>query len=470
MAKGYYLVLGDKTTCGGKILGGDPTHTLFGKAIAREQEPVTCGQHPGIYMITGHIPGDSVMGRKFAGTLHSKSSCPCQARFVPSMINDAYEFVSSMGGTEPEQHAQSAKKDNIHLDYQILLKGVNILTPLQAPDYKEMINGSATNNTEKVEFQIINKGDEAEGLSLEVIDGNDLIYSEKQTGKFFESGEHFWNWDGYSNEGILDTRRLKSKSLIVRLIALKGDKMLKVDYRLKNSSKEQEWVDVKVDRNTFTAEIFWRVAFKNGGVDGDNSLLQPISYSDLEGMAKDGIEYYWSRNGSRSSGIGNSIATVKGNYKVKVSVSVNVEPAMPSFKLTEVLESDYGRSTSLAGFRKVCHNLGYYYERYVQQLEINYLSSAESRFKMDSAHEMGHIVLDKYGDGSSPDYSWSHKGTSSVMTQEPLGGFPMPRTGEIDLMKYSDNPSPSYIQFLNSIAASDDVKGLIWLSRVKFNG
>ncbi|QUT17943.1 PAAR domain-containing protein [Rahnella inusitata] len=95
MAKGYYLVIKDKTTCGGIITEGDPTHTLFGKAIAREQDRVTCGKHPGMFIIVGHIPGDSVMGRKFAGTLHSKSSCPCQARFIPSMINDTYAFSES---------------------------------------------------------------------------------------------------------------------------------------------------------------------------------------------------------------------------------------------------------------------------------------------------------------------------------------------------------------------------------------
>lgn len=38
MAKGYYLVKGDMTTCGGKILGGDPTDTVMGIPVAREQE------------------------------------------------------------------------------------------------------------------------------------------------------------------------------------------------------------------------------------------------------------------------------------------------------------------------------------------------------------------------------------------------------------------------------------------------
>ncbi|THK20105.1 hypothetical protein D6T60_28475 [Escherichia coli] len=52
-----------------------------------------------------------------------------------------------------------------------------------------------------------NKGDEAEGLSLEVLDGNEVIYSEQQTGKYFDKGEHAWQWDGYSNQGILDTTK-----------------------------------------------------------------------------------------------------------------------------------------------------------------------------------------------------------------------------------------------------------------------
>ncbi|AMR39270.1 PAAR domain-containing protein [Pluralibacter gergoviae] len=90
MAKGYYLVLGDKTTCGGKIIEGTPDHLLFGKPLARDRDKVTCGQHPGIYMIVGGIPEDTVHGRMMAGTLHSVSSCPCRARFLPSILEDSY--------------------------------------------------------------------------------------------------------------------------------------------------------------------------------------------------------------------------------------------------------------------------------------------------------------------------------------------------------------------------------------------
>lgn len=102
MAKGYYLVLGDKTTCGGMIIGGDTTHTLLGKPVAREQEQVTCGIYPGIFTIVGHIPCDSVNGRKFAGTLHSKSSCPCQSRLIPSILTDTYEKESNVSNNASE--------------------------------------------------------------------------------------------------------------------------------------------------------------------------------------------------------------------------------------------------------------------------------------------------------------------------------------------------------------------------------
>ncbi|WP_016679026.1 PAAR domain-containing protein, partial [Yersinia pestis] len=92
MAKGYYLGVGDETTCGGVIIEGDATHVLMGKAVAREQDRVTCGKHPGTYIIIGHVPGDSVNGRKFAGTLNSQSNCPCKAWFIPSLVHDTYEF------------------------------------------------------------------------------------------------------------------------------------------------------------------------------------------------------------------------------------------------------------------------------------------------------------------------------------------------------------------------------------------
>ncbi|MBW1252408.1 polymorphic toxin type 44 domain-containing protein [Pantoea allii] len=102
-AEGFYLVQGDKTTCGGKITTGADDHTLFDKPVAREQDSVTCGKHAGLYKIAGGIDNDTIHDRRMAGTLDSYSTCPCKAKFIPSMMNDTYEKngggANSAGGT-----------------------------------------------------------------------------------------------------------------------------------------------------------------------------------------------------------------------------------------------------------------------------------------------------------------------------------------------------------------------------------
>ncbi|MDV0593495.1 MULTISPECIES: PAAR domain-containing protein [unclassified Enterobacter] len=132
MAMGFYLRVGDPTTCRGKILTGDETLSWYGVAGAREGDLVSCGNHPGTYKILGGTPGTWDDGRRLAGTLDSVSSCPCKARFIPT-IPDCYEqdTLSSLkhsGITEeiltsiflpqsdPEQHAQAAKKQNSFAD------------------------------------------------------------------------------------------------------------------------------------------------------------------------------------------------------------------------------------------------------------------------------------------------------------------------------------------------------------------
>ncbi|MDB6373071.1 S-type pyocin domain-containing protein [Photorhabdus bodei] len=90
MAIGYFLLVGDKTTCGGQIITGDHTMTFNGRATAREGDKVTCGKHPGSYTIVGGVSDVFDMGRKLAGTLDSVSTCPCRASFINSEM-DSYE-------------------------------------------------------------------------------------------------------------------------------------------------------------------------------------------------------------------------------------------------------------------------------------------------------------------------------------------------------------------------------------------
>ncbi len=92
MAIGHFLFRGDKTACGGRILEGCPNHQFFDKDMACEGHKVTCGKHPGHYRICGGLDSDEIHGKRVAGTLHSRSSCPCKSRFIPS-IDDTYEWL-----------------------------------------------------------------------------------------------------------------------------------------------------------------------------------------------------------------------------------------------------------------------------------------------------------------------------------------------------------------------------------------
>ncbi|MGC6751715.1 hypothetical protein ACP0FQ_25260, partial [Escherichia coli] len=91
---------------------------------------------------------------------------------------------------------------------------------------------------------------------------------------------------------------------------------IKVDYPLHNSPEEQKWVDVKVDRKQKTVDIIWRLAVSDGGIKGSNPKLSPVPYNDLVNLTKNGVEFYWSRNGSRGGGIGENIVTAIGVFKV----------------------------------------------------------------------------------------------------------------------------------------------------------
>lgn len=94
MGTGYFLVRGDKTTCGGKIIEGADDHTIMGIPQARDMDRVTCGRYPGMFIIVGGVPETDIHGRLMAGTLDSQSSCPCKARFIASMMDDTYEVMT----------------------------------------------------------------------------------------------------------------------------------------------------------------------------------------------------------------------------------------------------------------------------------------------------------------------------------------------------------------------------------------
>ena len=131
MAKGFFLYHLDKTTCGGRILSGAPDDTYHIGGIERQQvrvgDPVTCGKHEGRFRVCGGMGDTYDVGgslKEWAGSLDSYSSCPCRARFVPTVFSHSYDRDCNAGRVaeraetakkknqqpEPEQRAQDAKK------------------------------------------------------------------------------------------------------------------------------------------------------------------------------------------------------------------------------------------------------------------------------------------------------------------------------------------------------------------------
>jgi uncharacterized Zn-binding protein involved in type VI secretion len=120
MSVGYFLRVGDSTTCGGKILTGDPTFQWYGVSAAREGDMVNCGKHPGTYIILGGAADTFDGGQVLAGSLDSFSSCSCQAKFIPS-IQDSYSKEDSGGFEKAISAIKEAKSviDNLWISFSL---------------------------------------------------------------------------------------------------------------------------------------------------------------------------------------------------------------------------------------------------------------------------------------------------------------------------------------------------------------
>ncbi|MGS7193189.1 PAAR domain-containing protein [Enterobacter cloacae subsp. dissolvens] len=67
--QGFWIIKGDKTSCGGTVLEGTNKKRLGGHNIALNGHKVSCGQHSGTYVIAGGHPGEYIQGVAVASTL-----------------------------------------------------------------------------------------------------------------------------------------------------------------------------------------------------------------------------------------------------------------------------------------------------------------------------------------------------------------------------------------------------------------
>lgn len=92
MGVAYFLILGDKTTCGERIISGRHDHIIDGQPTACEGDQYICGKDKQVYRIAGGQPDYFIDGIRAAGTAHSTGTCSCKCRFINSIQNVTYGY------------------------------------------------------------------------------------------------------------------------------------------------------------------------------------------------------------------------------------------------------------------------------------------------------------------------------------------------------------------------------------------
>lgn len=341
-----------------------------------------------------------------------------------------------------------------------LVSSQSVLTPLAIGSF----DGDATSSQIDITVEIENC--KADSLEVEIINNGSVIYNESLGAQYLSRGMHTWQWDGFDNGNVLDTKVLKSEELEIAFIGTKNGISKKKTIQLNNYAYEVDWLDVKIDKNTNQAEVTIRPSFSDDGIEGTPPKgVTAVSYEDVKQLAKQGIEKYWSRTGNRA------VSTPEGTYDVIVKVDY-AEPSAKTFDLVRNYDEDPGRATSFWVFAKIDYNFGFYFDYFEsvlptkQQVVMRAKQYADENFKETAAHEIGHLILNDYG--GTVDYSWIHKGSSSL-AQNVNGNQPLPSSGEIDVMKYYSDSTDPVNNGHRIVADEYDVLSLFWLSGVKFN-
>jgi len=194
------------------------------------------------------------------------------------------------------------------------------------------------------------------------------------------------------------------------------------------------------------------------------------SFNDLKALLFTHIKTHWSRKITALTG---------AVYDVNVNAVSASNKAMDDISIVYNTNREWLGSSNPGEVRgiyslfgnfvpeRISYNIGWI--RYQNGWGFLRTLNADKAFGETGAHELGHEILSAYGGDS---YSYSHKGSSTIVTQSTKsvadGGVSYPVTGEIDLMKYYNGSRPG--NFYSRVFASEqDVKSLLWLSRINFS-
>lgn len=296
-------------------------------------------------------------------------------------------------------------------------------------------------------------------------------------------GSYVILWDGFDNNDIYDSTHFNNRTLKAIITAEKNGIKKTKEVEFRTSYKEVDWVDVRIDKKNKRIDASLRVNLKDGGAEGLKKYkkiskealayynLPPLtsqarSYKEIEKYTLEGISKFWSRN---SANVGRGVNIGSDLFEVYVNAETNTK-GLAAPKIVYQTNTKPGRSKNWELSRILYFYEGYLYRsswrKYPNSIIYSnkgweYVSADIIDFEMVSAHEIGHEVLLQYGGHK---YSKSHKGSTTIITQETLPTLPLiPTTGEIDLMKYYQD----YYDISKTVISEFDLLKLIWLTKIK---
>ena len=311
-------------------------------------------------------------------------------------------------------------------------------------------------------------------------DEGQVLYQFLPGSEYCLPGTHQLFWDGFDQDEIYDSSRFAGQRLKATLSVTRAGETASYTLDFFTQYKEVQWVDVRIERKIKRITTTLRTSFR-GGQKLKNSTRHNIPQADLLRIGKapmetperdseellrlatEGLEYHWGRNKSHPTG--KNVKLESGEeYEFFLKVDNTSNKGLKSPKIVYQTNARSRRSRNWELSRILFYNIGYL--KHAGKWRYKAATTADADFKQIAAHEVGHEILLAYGGHA---YSKGHKGSSTIVTQSPVGNYLYPQQGEIDLMCYyaEDQYHPCPADYNSrSIASEKDVLSLLWLSKI----
>ncbi|HEV8325550.1 MAG TPA: carboxypeptidase regulatory-like domain-containing protein [Myxococcota bacterium] len=329
--------------------------------------------------------------------------------------------------------------------------------------------------TSKVEFKLkYSERDEpgaATAVEMKVLSaGGATIHTEKFTsGPILIPGEHVWEWDGWSDAGVLDTALLKEKGVKVQAtVSRAGAKDSVGTLTLENEGHDLDFIDLLIVKSAKTIAVTAHFLPETRSL----PIVGAVDTSDFSKVItyiEEGVKKHWSR-------------TITVDSEVwTVSAVAKIRPTSPFIRITVVPPVPPTRSCNPGMFADMSFVV-FQYEPPKSSVTGACLTLHDDDNRETGAHEIGHLIIaQRLGLPFGPQFSAGHKGTSTLLGDKiPSAVLPYPSTGEIDIMRYWD-PDPTWPPFAparcTAMSATfarlklieDDMKDLLNFAKVEFD-